>query len=74
VHRAIEVGGRPAANARFRIRCDVRREHVAERRVEPQPSGIRFTALGCVAGNAVAGPRAILSKFRCLAEHQALRT
>ena len=61
VQRAIEIGARPPADARLRVGRDVRRQHVAERRIEAQPAGERCAALRGMTGDAVARARQIFA-------------
>jgi hypothetical protein len=55
MHCVLEVVKRPAANPGLAIRRDVGGIDRAERRVHPQPAGIRLVGRAAVAGHAIGG-------------------
>ena len=61
VHGAVEVVLAPLADAVLVVRCDVRREHRAERRGHGQATGEFLAATHRVAGNTVAGAGEVLA-------------
>ncbi len=64
VQGTVEICAGPASDACVGIGRDVRREHIAERRVELESPGVRRAALCGVAGNTIPGAREVLAALR----------